>query len=195
MQYYNNPYYSEGLKLKPWFGLTEEERSYVVLQAYKNHFLSSDEVQGYLRHVRWLNASNIAFPLIAYPLFKGTLFKLFSSQLYFKHSKQVSVGIQLITVGVSWLAWLNFSPLYTSMVDQRENLLKTVEKRIGQKILQLNTVLPRWLSVREIHRRMQELYNERHSIFTGYLYAPEDPAEPLIDFKSLPKKRLDKIMK
>ena len=73
--------------------------------------------------------------------------------------------------------------------------MKTVEKRIGFKLLTFNDVLPRWLTVKEIHRKMQEQYNERNSFLTGYLYAPEENAEPLIDPKTLPKKIREKITK
>ena len=195
MQYYNNPYYSEGYKLKPWFALTEEERSFITYQAYKNRVLSSDEVKGYLRTVRFVNASNLIFPIIAFPILKRTAFRLFANQIYFKSNAAASYGVQGTVVGLSWLAWINFSPLYTSLVDQREELLKTVEKRIGFKLLSFNDVLPRWLTIKEIHRQMQEQYNERNSIFTGYLYAHEENAEPLIDPKTLPKKIREKITK
>jgi len=195
MQYYNNPYYAEGYRLKPWFVLTEEERSFITFQAYKKRVLSSDEVKGYLRQVRLVNASNLIFPIIAFPILKRTFFKVFSNRFYFKYDRATSYAAQAGTVGLSWLAWINFSPLYTNMVNQREGLLKLCEQRIGYKLLSLNDVLPRWLTVKEIHRQMQELYNERHSIFTGYLYAPEESAEPLMDFKSIPRKRYDKIVK
>lgn len=195
MQYYNNDYYSEGYRLKPWFVLTEEERSYVAFQAYKARVLSSDEVKGYLRTVRWSNYSNVLFPIIAFPVLRKTLFKAFSSAIYFKANAATSVALQGGLVGLSWLAWVNFSPLYTNVVNQREDLLKTVEKRIGYKLLSLNDVLPRFETCRDIHRQMQQLYNERNSFLTGYLYAPDENAEPLVDLKSIPRKNRDKIVK
>lgn len=195
MQYYNNPYYSEGYRLKPWFVLTEEERSFIAFQAYKKRVLASDEVKGYLRQARLVNISNLVFPFVAFPILKRTFFKVFSNRFYFKYDRATSYAAQGATIGLSWLAWINFSPFYTSLVNQREELLKLVENRIGNKLLSLNDVLPRWLTVKEIHRRMQELYNERQSVLAGYVYAPEESAEPLIDFKSLPRKRYDKIVK
>lgn len=195
MQYYNNPYYSEGYKLKPWFVLTEEERSYIAFQSYKARVLNSDEVKGYLRSVRWSNYSNVLFPIIAFPLLRKTLFKAFSSAIYFKADGATSAALQGAIVGLSWLAWVNYSPLYTKVVNEREDLLKTVEKRIGYKMLTLNDVLPRFETCRDIHRQMQQLYNERNSFLTGYLYAPDENAEPLIDLKSIPRKNRDKIVK
>ena len=62
-------------------------------------------------------------------------------------------------------------------------------------MLTLNDVLPRFETCRDIHRQMQQLYNERNSFLTGYLYAPDENAEPLVDLKSIPRKNRDKITK
>ena len=195
MEYFNNPYYAEGLRLKPWFTLTEEERSFVTLQSYKARVLSSEEVKGFLRQARLSNISNLVFPFIAFPILKRTAFRVASPTLYFKSTAITSAAYQGLVLGAAWLAWVNYSPFYTSVVNKREELLKLTEKRIGHKLLRLNDVLPRWLTSKEVHRQMQQLYNERNSVLTGYLYAPEESAEPLIDLKTLPKKNRDKIVK
>jgi hypothetical protein len=59
----------------------------------------------------------------------------------------------------------------------------------------LNDVLPRWLTTVEIHRRMQQLYNERNGPLAGYLYPNEESAEPLVDLSSWPRRIRNKIVK
>lgn len=194
-QYYNNPYYSEGLKLKPWFTLTEEERSYIVYNAYKARVLASDDVKGYLRTTRIHHIANFVFPIVAYPILKRSVFKYASNLLYFKQTAAQSAAWQVAILGASWIAWVNFSPLYFKMVNEREDLLKLCEKRLSFKLLDLNDVLPRWKSVREIHRQFQQLYNERNSVLAGYIYPLEESAEPLVDLKSFPRRVREKIVK
>jgi hypothetical protein len=80
-------------------------------------------------------------------------------------------------------------------MDSKENLLKVVHERIGYNLLDLNDVLPRWLTCAQIHNDMQTLYNERNSMFAGYLYPDEEAAEPLVDLSSWPKRRRNKITK
>jgi hypothetical protein len=86
MEYYDNPYYAENLRLKPWFTLTDEERSFVVYNAYKRRVLKSDEVKDYLREVRISNLTQLIYPIIAYPILNRIVFKAMSRTLYYKWS-------------------------------------------------------------------------------------------------------------
>jgi hypothetical protein len=195
MEYYDNPRYAENYRLKPWFILTDEERSHVVHRAYQTRVLTSEEVKPYLRQVRISNITQLIFPLLAFPIFKRTIFKLATARLYFTTNAAASRFTQAAIVGASWVAWINYNPFYTSLLQQKEDLLKVCEERIGFNLLDLNDVLPRWLTTFEIHRRMQALYNERNGPFAGYLYPNEESAEPLVDISSWPRKTRAKIVK
>jgi hypothetical protein len=75
----------DSLRLKPWFHYTDEERSFVIFQAYKNRILKSEDLTSFMRTNRLLNWSNWLFPLAAYPLFNNFLWKgSFNSWLYKK---------------------------------------------------------------------------------------------------------------
>lgn len=50
----------------------------------------------------------------------------------------------------------------------------------------LNAMLPRFETTGDIHRRTRELYNERNSIFTGWLFPHEESMEPLISVENYP---------
>jgi len=195
MEYYENPRYAENYRLKPWFILTDEERSFVVYNAYQKRILTSEEVQPYLRQVRISNFTQVIFPLIAFPVFKRTIFKLASARLSFTLDAARSRFTQAAIVGASWLAWLHYNPFKVSLLEQKEDLLKLCEQRIGFNLLDLNDVLPRWLTTVEIHRRMQQLYNERNGPLAGYLYPNEESAEPLVDLSSWPRRIRNKIVK
>lgn len=194
-KYYTDPKYSENGRLKPWFALTDEERSFILLNAYKRRILSSDDIKGYLRQVRISNFTQILFPLLAFPIYKRTVFRYLSNPIYFTSTAANGFFLKTALVGGSWYAWLNYNPFYTDALNQKEELLKVCENRIGYNLLDLNDVLPRWLTSFEIHRRTQALYNERNGPLAGYLYAQEDAAEPLVDLKSWPRKRRGKISK
>ena len=52
--------------------------------------------------------------------------------------------------------------------------------------MSLNAMLPRWETTVDIHRRTRELFNERNSLFTGWLFPYEEEMEPLINIENLP---------
>ena len=55
-------------RLKPWFHLSGEERSFIVQKSYRHNFLSSEEVKSYLTSVRINNVANCFFPFVMLPL-------------------------------------------------------------------------------------------------------------------------------
>ena len=195
MEYYDNPYYAENLRLKPWFTLTDEERSYVLYNGYKRRVFKSEEVSDYLRTVRLSNISQVLFPVVAYPVLKHTVFRAMGATLYYKMPHAQSIGARALILIGSWVAWLTFNPLYKKALNDKEDLLKQLHTRIGYNLLDLNDVLPRWKTCAMIHNDMQTLYNERTSMFAGYLYPNEESAEPLVDLSSWPKRIKSKISK
>ena len=81
------------------------------------------------------------------------------------------------------------------MESKKEELLDTVEKRIGLNVKDLNDVLPRFWTAQEVNRRTVKLYNQRNSIFAGWLYPYEEAAEPLVDWDAWPKQKPGKNTK
>ena len=58
------------LFLKLWFHYTDEERSYVILNAYKRRILKNEELETFMTCNRVLNWTNWLYPVVAYPLLK-----------------------------------------------------------------------------------------------------------------------------
>ena len=55
-----------------------------------------------------------------------------------------------------------------------EKLMEKLDKKFGPNMKYLNDAVPRFRTTREIDRRTQQLYNERHSQLTGKLFGEED---------------------
>ena len=196
MHYYTDPYYSTNYRLKPWFALSEEERTYIVYNSYNKRILQSDEVKDYLKIARINTAANLTYPFAAYLVFNRTLFKYFSNYFYFGTSKAASNVTKLGVVGLTWLLFINHSPFYKNFIDKREEKLNLLLDRLGGgRMMAFGDLLPRWTTVTDINRKFQTVYNERNSLFVGYLYPHEERAEPLVDFETLPKPKAGKISK
>jgi hypothetical protein len=112
-----------------------------------------------MRNNRLLNWSNWAFPLVAYPLLNNFLWKGSLNQLLYKRPAGAYQGLKLAVVAASWVLWLNVSPFYKMMENTKEDLLDTVENRIGLNVKKLNDVIPRFWTAQEINRKTIQLYN------------------------------------
>lgn len=168
-------------RLKLWFAYTGEEKSYVIYRGYETGIINSAEVQPFLRTARFNHASNILFPFLAFPLMKLAVFDRLKSKILLTHQPNYLYGLTGAVLCASWLLWVNWSPLYRSFENKREDLLELLFKRIGPSMRHLNDVLPRFWNEGEISRKMRKLYNERNGLLTGYIYPYEDFAEPLIN--------------
>ena len=87
-------------------------------------------------------------------------------------------GVGLVTL--TTLYWLNLSPFYLKKEDLLEKLMEKLDKKYGPDMKILNDALPRTRTTREIDRRTQQLYNERHSFLTGKLFSEEDLTPPIL---------------
>lgn len=182
-------------KLKIWFAYTPEERSYVLLRGYQAGVLSSQDLEPFLSTARLNHATNILFPLLAFPFIKYGFHDLIQSRISRRHSSSVIFGLSGMVLGASWLLWVNWSPIYRKMDQKREDLLGVIEKRIGPYMTQLNDVLPRFWTEGEVNRKIRRLYNQRNGWLTGYLYAYEEVAEPLVDESSFAKLKKNRIIR
>lgn len=136
---------TSGLRLKPWFHWTDEERSHAINSAYEKRILNSADLPAFLTANRLNNVATWAFPLIAFPLFSKTLFKVsYAQRIFLTKSALDWTTFRVATVAASWLAWLNFNPFYNKLESEKEYLLDTLESRIGINVLDLNDALPRW---------------------------------------------------
>ena len=188
---------TDNLRLKPWFHWTDEERSHAIFNAYQKRILKSADLPSFLTANRINNFSTWLFPLIALPLFNKTLFKAgFFRKIQLTRPDLDWQALRLVTIAGSWVAWLNFSPFYSRLENEKEMLLDTLEVRIGVNVLDLNDALPRWTTSQEYNRRTQSLYNQRNGLLVGILYPQEESARPLVDLATFPKSLTkDKITK
>ncbi|EGR30849.1 hypothetical protein IMG5_122500 [Ichthyophthirius multifiliis] len=187
----------ESLRLKTWFHWTPEEKSHAIYEGYFRRILKSHEIKNFLWANRLNNLSNWGYPLIAYPLFCLTLFRLapFRS-IYYKHRSQQWIVFKYSTVVASWVLWLNFNPAFKNLEQKKEDLLDLVYEKMGDQLTQLNDALPRWNTTQEYHRRTQKLYNQRNGWLVGILYPQEQYSYPLVDMSSFPTNFIpDKITK
>ena len=65
----------EEYKLKPYSHLTEEERSLIILGAYRVGALKREDVKSYITSIRFSNFSAFFFPFVAYPLLSKFVFR------------------------------------------------------------------------------------------------------------------------
>ena len=182
-------------KLKLWFAYTGEEKSYVVYQGYKRGILKSEEVAPFLRKARWNHASNMLFPVLVFPFVKFGVYDVFKSRILSRYTPNVLYGIAGATIGALWVLWLNWSPLYSSFDNKREDLLELLERRIVPIVKQLNDILPRFWTEGEVNRKIRTLYNQRNGWLVGYIYPYEESADPLVDMATFAKKKNNKIAK
>lgn len=182
-------------KLKIWFAYTPEERSYVLLRGYQAGVLSSQDLEPFLNTARLNHATNILFPILAFPLIKYGFYDPLQSKILRRHPHSVGLGLSGVALGAFWLLWANWSPIYRNMDKKREELLEVIEKRIGPYMTQLNDVLPRFWTEGEVNRKIRRLYNQRNGWLTGYLYAYEEVSEPLVDESSFAKLKKNRIIR
>lgn len=178
-------------KLKIWFAYTPEEKSYVVLRSYQLGYLTSQDIEPFLSKARWNHASNILFPVFCLPYL--SLKYKFANATHTTLAR--SMGKSAAFCGVLWLLWLNWSPFYRSMERKKEDLLETLDRKLGGYMTALNDVLPRFWTEGEVNRQIRRLYNQRNGMLTGYVYPYEELAEPLYDKTSFAKTKRGKIGK
>lgn len=141
-------------RLKTWYLLKDEERSQLLYQAYRHKVLTSEEIKPFLDYVRLSNITQLIWPAIAYPILNATLFK--HNIFRYKLSKEMSPAVKISAVAFSWVGWLNYNPFYLKSFWMKEDLLQTVDNRIGMTMLQFNEILPRTRTCAEIHRRIRQ---------------------------------------
>lgn len=190
MSHQNHP-----LRLKPWFALTDEERSYIVLEGYRKHVLKPEEVKPIIRNSRLNNMTNVAFPFVAFPLSHIFLAPILRNTIFKRSTWQTVQALNIVFVGCAWYAYHAYNPFYARIAAHREKLLDKMEERIGWNLLDLNDVLPRTWTTTEIHRQLAEVYRQRHSMLTNVLWPGDEFAEPIVDMESWPKKNNNKIQK
>lgn len=79
---YSNGYEEGKFELMPWEFWTEEEKSQVIYQAYKDHYLTSKEVKHYLDVGRTHMITQFLVPAFAGVSYFGFMKKSIASTLY-----------------------------------------------------------------------------------------------------------------
>lgn len=68
-------YEKEGGEIKLWRGWTNEEKAYVVKEAYEKYYINSSDIKEYLNASRLNTISNIIFPVATFTLYHNFIQK------------------------------------------------------------------------------------------------------------------------
>lgn len=86
---------ADSLRLKPWFNYTDEERSLVILNAYKKRVLLSEDLKSFLTTNRIHNVSQWIFPVVAYPFLNHFLWKPSAERLIFRSAPGANAAFRV----------------------------------------------------------------------------------------------------
>lgn len=178
----------------PWDFWTDEERSWVVNQAYERFMLKSSEVQRYLTLARLHQVVGWVFPVGAW---YASSF-LTKSWRVSQRSRLRSKLFYAATIGLTTvlsLLWWNWNPLYAAKEKEQEKIMKIIYKeRIGENIILLNDILPRWSTTSSFDKKTRRLYAHRNGgWFAGLLYPGNDDMRPISEPTKAEKHTVKKI--
>jgi len=87
------------------------------------------------------------YPVVAYPICNQLLRYSLYEKLVLRSPAGRLRTIATLTTAATWVLWLNISPFYKKLENEKEKLLDAVWERIGANMKTFNDVLPRhWTS-------------------------------------------------
>ncbi len=185
MKDFENPFANTQLRAKPWFQLRPEETSYIIYNAYRMHFLKSEDVNDFVRLHRIQQATYWAFPLVAsLPISYFLQRSLFNSPRF---TTRIFNANFLTLIGISWFAFSKLSPFKKSYDEEKDRLLNYLDANMGLAMLHFNNMLPRHWTQNWVNGYTVKLYKQRHSRFTGILYPPEGATNTVRDSEEFPE--------
>lgn len=164
----------QGERRQFWYLLTNEERSWVIYKAYNQKILSKEEIAPLLAKDRMNNVFTHALPLGMFPLAYWALPQVYTpaAKVWKKPGLALASGLLALPF---FIAWRRTNPFRKSLTEEREKLLGTIRERVGYTyLLNLNEMLPRWMTDFEIHRRLRQLRNRKNGWFRDLLYPSEE---------------------
>ena len=180
-----SPFGDRTMRVKPWFQLRSEETSYIIYNAYRMHFLKSEEVKNFIWYHRLQQVTYWAFPLLMIKPIRRYVRSAMRSQRSNTASK-----LTLLTFGWTCFAWWTFSKIspFKKMYDgEKNNLLNYLDSNMGLAMLHFNNMLPRHWTENWVNGYTAQLYRQRHSRFFGMLYPPEGATNPIRDPEEFPE--------
>lgn len=164
----------QGQRKDFWYLLNNVERSWVIYKAYNQHILSKEEVSTLM----WKDRLNTVFthflPLAAFPASYWALPQLYTpaARLWKKSTVAAVAGLAVFPFFI-W--WRHTNPFRVGLTAERERLLGVINQRVGYTyLLNLNELLPRWMTEYEVHRRLRVLVARKNGMLAGIVYPPEE---------------------
>ena len=141
-------------KLDRWHKLNAEERSWILLRAYKGGLITPEQAGGLTGAYTLSWVTTYASPLALYPAFKfglGNLIPGLSRRLGSSGFKVLNAGL----TASAFLIWKLNNPFNTAFLQEKEQLLGALEEKVGAGMMQLNEMLPRHYTEYEVMRRIR----------------------------------------
>lgn len=168
----------QGQRREFWYLLSNEERSWVILKSYNEHILSKEEVAPLLAKDRMNNFFTHLMPLSFFPLAYWALPQLYTpaARIWRKSTVGLIAGLAAVPFYVGW-RWNN--PFRKALTAEREKMLGVISDRVGYShLLNLNEMLPRWMTEFEINRKLRVLIKQKNGMLAGIVYPPEERMHP-----------------
>lgn len=177
-----------------WYLLSYVERSWVIYKAYNEHILKKEEVSALLWKDRLNTVFTHALPLALFPAAYWALPQVYTpaARIWRKSSVAAVAGLAVFPVFAWWRAT---NPFRVGLTAERERLLGVINERVGNGyLLNLNEMLPRWMTEFEAHRRLRVLRGRKNGIFAGIIYPPEERLHARTGIFAFEKSNYQKIV-
>lgn len=150
-------------KLDRWHKLNAEERSWILLRAYKGGLITQAQASGLTGAYTLSWVTTFGAPLALYPAFKfglGSFVPGLSRTLGSKGFRVLNAGL----TASAFFIWKINNPFNSAFLQEKETLLGALEEKVGAGMMQLNEMLPRHYTEYEVMRRIR-LENQGGHLF------------------------------
>ena len=166
-------------KLARWHKLRENERLFIIHSALRMNHIKPEEVDNLLMAERKNTLLTRVAPFGLFPasyyLCKAA-FPLYFGRMLNKHTAWARSGLVVLPL---FLAWQYVSPFRTGLDREREDLLKSIDKKFEHNMMLWAEAVPRHYTEFEVLRQIRLLRNRRNGAFAGILY-PHADVKPMV---------------
>lgn len=163
---YESKYY-----MKPWSKFVGAERVCILLNALRLNVLKNPEVETILSRERADFFMTRVLPLGIFPAMYFGGRAIFPVQMKRSLTRNKSIFFSFGLALPIYTFWQYYSPFRASYVEERERLLREVEKRVGRGINTYVELIPhRMMNEYEMMRQLRKIKLSRESILTGTLF-------------------------
>jgi hypothetical protein len=150
-----------------------QERSFMIYKFYTRRGFTNEQMEPLIQKDRINNWSNATYPFVAYWGFKYGLQAAMPRTFLYKMTPLKARAFFGGLTAVSWWVWMNQSPFYKSMLQEKEMLLWRLYEKVGLDINNWNEMIPRSWSEDYIHMLIRRTYRERTSSYKGMITPTE----------------------